>query len=202
MLTGLDVDGVLYRFGKGVRKVARDTFGIDISEDVWFVEELVAPEVWAYLWSDAGVQRVFYEGDAFPGAAAFTRALRRRSAIRILTAIPENAHRTRLHWLDDFGIVYDEVKFVDAPKDPGQTTGTNGRLHASKSAILPHCDVYIDDNASNCAELAENTDARLIVLVDHSWNQDADAVIAPYPQIKRIAAWDDILREVDTLSSE
>lgn len=197
--TALDVDGVLYRWGRSVRRVLKDRYNLNISEEDWFGEEHVSPEQWAWIWSDAGVHEIFGGGDAFPGAVQFAKRLYKISRVRILTACPEAAQRVRVDWLRQVGIPYDDIVFVKPP--PLQTgVGTDGVTHASKSDVLPHCDVYIDDNASNVLELADNTQAKKIILVDHSWNRGIEH--AYFGRIQRSMSWAETLKIVKEVAGD
>lgn len=195
MKIGLDVDGVLYRWGKAARAVMSECFGVEISEDEWFGEHHCTPDQWTWMWSDEGVARVFYEGRVFPGAVAFVRRLQDLGEVHLITAIPPNAEAARARWLRRRGLGSLPLHVVNPP------TVNDGRNPAVKSEVRPQCDVYIDDNPANCVELAQNTTARLVILVDHTWNRgkEWEELIKPYPQITRGRNFTHILDLVDTL---
>lgn len=188
-VVGLDCDGVLYRWGMAARAALFARYGLEISEEIWFNEQHCTPEQWQWLWSDVGVDEVFGGGHAFRGAVKFTRRLHRIADIRIITAIPENARAPRERWLRSRGIPFDSLAFVTPP------VHNDGLQSAFKSTVLPHCDVYVDDNVGNCLDLADNTPARAVVLVDHSWNRgpEYDEALALRPQVVRARTWDDVL---------
>jgi len=186
-LSGLDVDGVLYRWGKSVRQALHRRYGIIIDEEQWFGEAHVSPDQWEWVWSDEGVEEIFGRGSCFPGAVSFARELRKWADVRIITATPAAARPARERWLRARGIPFDELVFVNPP------SVNDGKTHAAKSAVTPHCDIYIDDNVGNCFELAQNTGAK-ILLVDHTWNRDVD--ISAFPRIARTRSWDEILMNV------
>lgn len=189
-LIGLDVDGVLYRWGKAVRAVMLDKYGLDIPEDEWFSKEHCTAEQWDWIWSKEGVELVFGSGEPFPGAVEFVSKLREVASVRILTACPPLAQDARVKWLRKHGILYDELAWVDPPAK------NDGISAAHKSAVMPHCDYYIDDNPGNCVELSKNTNAT-VILVDHSWNRDEKFEnLIRSNQIIRLSSWDDILMEV------
>lgn len=187
---GLDVDGVLMRWGTAVRSSMKKRFGVNVSSDEWFGPHLVTPEQWDWVWSDEGVVEVFGAGPAFHGAIKFTQRLATIADIHIISACPDGARDARVKWLDTRGIPYTSVNFVQPAGD--------GRTAVRKSTIEPHCDVYIDDNPGNCLELARETDAARIILVDHSWNQDEH--VEDGVRIVRLRTWDEILNEVKRLS--
>ena len=185
----LDVDGVLYRWGRAVRKTLKRRYGIDVDSEVFFAEEHVSPDVWAWVWSDAGVREIFGTGESFPGAVRFAQWLGRNYWLRIASACPKAAWNPRKHWLAQRNIRYDEFVGV-IPPAPRSGIGTDGKSHASKSLILPHTDVYIDDNSNNCDELVQNTKA-LVLLVDHSWNQGGDGPKSRSKRLIRVHDWEE-----------
>jgi len=193
ILIGLDVDGTLYRWGRAVRKAVRRRFGVTVSNDYWFGEEHVTPEIWEWVWSPVGVREVFGTGESFPGAIQAAKDLCRIGRVRILTAIPPEAQKVRKAWLDARRIPYDELVFVGLPPTTTGASGTDGKAHASKSEYLPHCDVYIDDSPNNCDELVQNTKAR-VILLDHSWNRKRN--LEPKSRSKRLVRahdWGEVL---------
>lgn len=167
--SALDVDGVLFRWGRSVRRVLKARYGISVSEDVWFGESHVSPDQWSWIWSQEGVRQIYGEGETFPGALKFALALYDISRVHIITACPPDAERPRIDWLRRVGVPYDRITFVPPPTSTG--VGTDGLSHASKSDVQPHCDIYIDDSIENCHELAAHTKARRIIMPNHSWNQ-------------------------------
>jgi len=201
LLIGLDVDGVLYRWGKAARAVMVERFGVEVSEEEWFGEDHCTPQQWAWMWSDEGVDRVFSEGRAFPGAIAFVRNLETLGQVHLLTAVPPNGEAARRRWFRRRGLDHLPLHVVKLPRK------LDGVMPAKKSDVVllknkPQADVYIDDNPGNCVELARNTDA-LVILVDHSWNRgpEIDAMIAPYPRIVRVRGFRRILDIVGKLNA-
>lgn len=170
-------------------------FEVEISEDEWFGENHCSPEQWEWMWGDEGVSRVFYEGHAFPGAVSFAMRLQELGEVHLITAIPPNAEDARRRWLRRRGLGQLPLNIVNPP------AVNDGRNPAVKSDVEPMCDVYIDDNPANCVELAENTTARLVVLVNHTWNRgrDVEEMIKPHPQITRARNFTHILDLVGTL---
>lgn len=198
ILIGLDVDGVLYRWGRSVRRAIRERYGIVVPEDEWFGEEHVAPDMWAWVWSDSGVRNIFGKGDSFPGAVRAAQRLCQIGDVRIMTACPKAAHNVRKKWLDSRRIPYSELCFIDPPP-ANSGVGTDGKSAATKSSILPHCDVYIDDNSRNCDELVQNTAAR-VILVSHSWNQKGEIPKSRSKRLVRLDSWDTIIKEVEEVA--
>ena len=162
---GLDLDGVCYDFDGAYRFLIEEHFGIAIPRpstewdfaSKWLRENGHSEEVWKWLWNQGVHHGLFRHGHVLKGAVRAAHALDRAGhEVVVLTSRPKTARADTLMWLGFHNFPVGEFHLLP---------------HQPKSAVRPHCDVYIDDSAANAADLIRNTNAT-VLLWDRPWNQN------------------------------
>lgn len=182
MRSGLDIDGVLYKFSHAAQYMMAKKKGLRDREDlVWDDSQwdcAQPPEDWDWVLSPEQVNYVFRHGHLWSGAVEFVYELAKLSEIVVITRRPKHAAKVTLDWIrytfDHDPYPFSEVHILG----DGQ----------AKSDIP--ADVYIDDSLENIIELSENTSAELL-LVDRPWNKGK----LP-PRAWRAMSFEDVLQEV------
>lgn len=154
----LDCDGVLRSFTKQVSKVAKDEFGLDVTDN---------PTEWSYLFKiKAGdtvlgnhimgdlAGEVFGKAPVIEGARkAYERFITNdRINVYIVTTQPEGKEQHTLDWLEENGFThYQDVLFL-------------------KDKTEAPCNTIIDDKPSNVQSYIDK--ARMGYIIDRPYNRD------------------------------
>jgi uncharacterized HAD superfamily protein len=192
MRIGVDIDGVMYKWGKTVRYMMREVLkeeapdiyalkphtadgpmgGSDSKITDWdYFQNNVTKEQWRWLWSEGIRLGLFRYGHLYSGTIQAIRKLSKIGDVYIITHRPPQAVNDTLDWL----------AFQRLPIK-GVSLLTN---QEPKSSVKPECDVYIDDKPENVYDLANNTDARLVVLMSRPWNIRVEVA----DPILRVTGW-------------
>jgi uncharacterized HAD superfamily protein len=82
------------------------------------------------------------------------------------------------HWLDQWGVRYDDVQIGDGEK-----------LRLAEEASLQNPVVFFDDNPERAYDLPGP--GRMLYLLDRPWNR----TVPEMPNLKRVGTWQEILRD-------
>lgn len=179
---GVDLDGVLYQWDATARWLLNWKFGVEIGESKhWdYILECVSEQQWKWLWQadeEGGIGRgLFRYGHCFKGSFEALRELDQLGDIAIITHRPKTAIVDTMDWLSFCKVPASEVHLIYR-REP-------------KSSIKPDCDIYVDDKASNCIDLAENTDG-LVCLWSRPWNEGKQKNLAK--DIAVISSWQEFI---------
>lgn len=179
---GIDLDGVTYQWSKTAAWLLNWRFGLDLGESThWdYLLDHVSPPQWQWLWSpdeDGGIGRgLFRHGHVYKGSFEALRELDQLGDIIIITHRPHSAIDDTMSWLAFNRVPVSTVHVM-----------TDG---APKSSIKPECDLYVDDRASNCIDLAKNTNGT-VALWDRPWNRDEQQTLPT--DIHIIGSWTQFL---------
>lgn len=159
---GVDLDGVGYAWDKTARFLLKwhKEYTLPPSSEWDSIQNSISKEDWKWLWSDAITQHGLYRhGHILKGYKEALDLLAIKHKIVLITARPKIATIDTLDWLAFHRIPTQELHILG--KEP-------------KSSIP--CDIYIDDGPHNLAELASNSEAKLICW-DRPYNQGIDCDI-------------------------
>lgn len=164
MRIGLDIDGVMYEWDKTARYMLREVLpnspykdSLRTESQSWnYIQEMVLPEHWDWLWDEGVKLGLFRYGHLFPGTIQAVRALAQKNEIIIITHRPKQAVNDTLDWLSYLKLPLTGVHIL-----------SNGE---KKSSVLPHCDIYLDDKPENIVDYLLNTEAAS-VLREQPWNR-------------------------------
>jgi uncharacterized HAD superfamily protein len=187
---GIDIDGVLYKWSKTARYLLREALPdspykvpghpLYTESTHWnYIQQNVAPEHWKWLWTEGVKAGLFRHGHIIKGAIEGMRTLAADGHdLVIITHRPKAAVTDTLQWLAfcNFPLAGIHIMTGQEPK----------------SMALPHCAVYIDDKPENVYNLANNTGARLVALMDAPWNQQAWGG----GLFERVLGWADFVQRV------
>lgn len=199
---GVDIDGVIYKWGKTVLYMMRDVLREEAPE-LWaqkphtkdgplgdeskithwdYIQENVTHAQWKWLWTEGVRLGLFRYGHLYSGSIQAIRRLSEIGDVHLITHRPPQAVGDTLAWL----------AFQSLPIK-GVTLLTN---QEPKSGVKPECDVYIDDKPENCFDLSKNTRAKLVALMDQPWNAHARV----WPVI-RVHGWAEFIDQVRRVAS-
>jgi 5'(3')-deoxyribonucleotidase len=178
MRIACDIDGVLYKWEPLARKLLHDHRGIDLpaSESWDFIKENVSPKDWRWLWSEGPSMGLWRHATPYPYAQQGLEMLKRLGHVALISHRPESAIADTYTWLARYGLVTSELHIV-----------ADGR----KSDVLPHADVYIDDNPDVVVDVLLHTDAH-IVCFGRPWNSD----IPSKGRLQRAIDWREVVEHV------
>lgn len=167
MRIGLDIDGVMYQWDKTARYMLREVLPdspykkdgpLGKESAHWdYIKEHVEPEHWRWLWKEGVELGLFRYGHLYPGTIVALRQLATIGELILITHRPKQALNDTLAWLGYLDLPVAEFHFLNHEQ--------------SKSSVQPQCDVYLDDKIENCEDLARNTKAQVVALMDRPWNQ-------------------------------
>lgn len=162
---GLDLDGVIYDFIGALNDYMLEYHGIT---------GLPVPEYWAHtkdylddvghgdkyvtMWRDHVVE-LFSFDRPYPGAVEWVREVQNDVHLVVMTHRAKRAAPATLGFLARHGIAPNEVHHLSNHQN-------------RKSAIMPQCDVYVDDKEENVIDFVQNTYARRIYVPRRTWNTD------------------------------
>ena len=199
-MTGLhfyiDVDDVLAETTRALSRMARDHFGKTVRFEEMRVFDLSvslgldAAEFPAFM--AAAHERDFLLGlAAIPGAADTLAAWRDAGAeISVVTGRPPECRATTLDWLEDQGIAFDRLEFIDKYArygDSGAATPETLRDRGYHAVV--------EDSDAMALDLARHSDAR-VFLYDRPWNQDS---AAEAHGARRVRDWGEIQELIQEL---
>lgn len=179
---GVDLDGVIYKWTETARFLLKWRFGVEVGESLhWdYIKEQITESQWLWLWQadeDGGVGRgLFRQGHCYKGSFETLKELSLLGDIVIITHRPKSAIPDTLDWL-----AFNKI--------PASTVHLMYR-EEPKSSVKPECQIYVDDKAENCIDLAENTDG-LVCLWSRPWNAGDQKKLPKDIQI--IDSWDRFL---------
>lgn len=192
---GVDVDGVMYKWGKTARYMLRDVMPnspykedprMKAAHTYWDFFRDLNKEANDWLWGEGVRLGLFRYGHLFPGTIVAIRQLAEMGEVHLITHRPRVAVNDTLAW----------VAYLDLPIS-GINILSDGE---PKSSVMPHSDVYIDDKPSNVIDLASNTNAKAVIIPDRAWNQNyfghSNGVCS---KVHRTVGWDEavaVVREV------
>lgn len=187
MRIGVDIDGVMYHWEKTARYMLREILpdspyhkgsAMGQESDHWdYIQRNVTPAHWKWLWSDGVRLGLFRHGHLWPGTIKAIRRLAEIGQVVAITHRPASAVHDTLAWL-----AYQNLPLA----------GLHILVNMEpKSTVSPQCDVYIDDKAENCFDLAVNTDAKLVALMDRRWNRPMTPA-----GVTRVRTWDEFIYHV------
>lgn len=210
MRIGLDIDGVMYQWSRTARKILRDELPNDLGvepvytqegplgreSDNWdYISQNVDPEHWKWLW-DRGVSEygLFRYGFYYKDTPQAIRKLADYGDIILITHRPKTAVKDTLDWITYF--------FRPLPLHGVHLLTSQ----EPKSGVKPECDIYLDDKPENIDDLAENTSAKCVALMDREWNQHYKMPWTPCENgrspIIRVKSWDQFIRAARIVSEE
>lgn len=168
MRIGLDIDGVLYEWERTARYMLREVLPdspykadgpLGQPSTHWnYIKQHVAPEHFKWLWNEGVELGLFRYGHLHKGAVQAVRFLSTIADVSLITSRPRSAMDDTMTWLAHLRLPITGIS-TPGPKQP-------------KSSVKPECDVYLDDKPENCEDLAANTKARGVFLLDRPWNHD------------------------------
>lgn len=164
MRIGVDLDGTVYRWDATARYLLRAHRGypkdgpLGSESDSWHhIEENVAPEDWAWLWSEGVALGLFRHGGIYPGAIDALRSMGEYADLVVITKRPATAKA-------------DTEDFLAFHRVPVAELHVLSDYDAPKSTVLPWCDLYVDDAPQIVGDLAANTPGK-VALMDRPWNR-------------------------------
>lgn len=180
MRIGLDIDGVLYQWDKTARYMLREVLPnspyakegpLGQESKNWnYIKDHVSSEHWQWLWKEGVELGLFRYGHLYRGSIVAVRRLAMLGDVVLITHRPKSALNDTLAWLGYLDLPISGLHFLTA-EEP-------------KSAVTPQCDVYLDDKGANCIDLAINTSARVVALMDRRWNADCEM-----EGVNRVYSW-------------
>jgi 5'(3')-deoxyribonucleotidase len=155
----LDVDGVCYSFDSCARYLLRTERGyknlIYPSTDWDYIERMVEPRDWEWLWTEGVSLGLFRYGHVVTGAIEGVRKLRRLGDVVFVTHRPTVAVQDTLDWLS-------YARFEPA--------GVHILSENQPKTSVP-ADVYIDDRRENLAAVMLSGSGADAVCFDQPHNQ-------------------------------
>lgn len=187
---GVDIDGVMYQWSKTARYMLREilpdspyTKAGPMGQEAtsWdYISSNVAPKHWKWLWVEGVRLGLFRYGHLYPGTIKAIRELAELGEVIVITHRPQQAVNDTLAWLSYQNLPLAGVHILTD--------------QAPKSTVRPQCDAYIDDKMENCHDLAKNTNARLVALMDRTWNQTDEG-----RAVTRVRSWREFINLVEKL---
>lgn len=184
MRIGIDIDGVLYQWDKTARYMLREVLPnspykkdgpLGKESTHWdYIKEHVDSDHWRWLWKEGVELGLFRYGHLYPGSIVAMRQLATLGELVLITHRPKQALNDTLAWLGYLDLPVAEFHFMNHEQP--------------KSSVRPQCDVYLDDKIENCEDLAKNTKASLVALMDRPWNHRGFSCAV---DIKRVYDWRD-----------
>jgi len=175
---GLDLDGIIYRWGDTASLLLEWEFGIILGEvETWdHIRDNITEHQWDWLWTEGMDRGLFRHGSVYRGGFEAIRELRQIGDIIVITHRPKSALRDTQDWLSFHRVNAPVVHLLFREE--------------SKSSVQPQCHLYIDDKIENCIDLAINTDG-VVCLWERPWNETERFLL---PQsVKIVNNWKDFL---------
>ncbi|HIF98160.1 MAG TPA: bifunctional metallophosphatase/5'-nucleotidase [Myxococcales bacterium] len=192
----VDIDDVLSETTRALALLAQTRFGKAVTFENMRVFDLSvslglnAEELPAFM-AAAHAPDFLLGLEPMPGAAeALTDWQSDGARISVVTGRPPESREATLRWLEERGIPFDDLEFVDKYRrfnDPSALTP--GDL------LTRDYDAVIEDADSMADYLVLHTDAR-VLLYDRPWNQDS---IAEAHGAQRVRGWAEIRRSMATV---
>lgn len=180
MRIGIDIDGICYKWEPTARFLLEwyQGYVLPVSRGWNSIKEKISPEAWRWLWT-TGVTKygLFRHGHPYRGTVETLQSLGEKEDLVFITSRPKAAKKDTVEWLG----------FHQIP-----VTGLYILGPGSKKSTVP-CDIYLDDNLDNCAELRENTDKRVICWT-RPWNW-------PGPKdLERVSSWSEFMDKIKEMA--
>jgi 5'(3')-deoxyribonucleotidase len=180
---GLDLDGVVVDWVTCVNDLLREHFGYEVGPwERWdHAKRLVAPEHWAWLWTEGVEGGMFRHADAYPGAAVAVTRLCAIARVVVVSKVPPGGICDRLSWLGARSWPIKEAHLLNEA--------------TPKSSV--DCDIYLDDSLENVEDLVDNAFGDVLVW-DQPWNRGElpRASLASGRIIQRVETWAEVERAV------
>lgn len=153
---GMDLDGVIYRWGDTVRYLLKTFWGLENIPLEGRIENKIPAEANTWIWKE-GIENhgLFRYGSIYKGSREFLDRISHFCDIVVITRRPPNAIQDTLDWL----------AYQKFPASEIHILGWKDK----KSAIK--CDAYVDDETSNAQDYLANTDG-IVIMPDKEWNQE------------------------------
>jgi len=197
MRIGVDCDGVLYHWERTARYMLRRKLrregrrpnpALDVPSDRWdYIRDVVEPEDWRWLWNKGVAEGLFRYGHVVGGSLEGMARLHAFGDLVIVTSRPAHAVKDTLAWLS---LMTDKVDLR------GIHILSDGQ---PKSTIvdLEGLDLLVDDGPHNAVDVAENTEAS-VILLDQPWNRandyDGFRIEDAYDEVERAFDWEGVVR--------
>lgn len=176
----VDLDGVCYDWDSTARFLLNHHFGYVFGPETlswYFLRDAVAPEHWAWLWSEGVSLGLFRHGHLYRGTAEALDNLAGLGRLVVVTHRPESATRDTLAWIAYHELPVSEIHLLTS--------------ETPKSRVQPWCDVCVDDSPTVVEDLAAHTPS-LVLVWDRPWNQGVTSG-------ERVYSWLDVIRRVRKL---
>jgi 5'(3')-deoxyribonucleotidase len=190
MKIACDLDGVAYEWHTAVVYMLNNYRGYHLDWRDWtdwnWIERVVTPEDWEWLWTDAIDLGLYRYGHVIKGAIIGIQELQRNGhEVVFVTHRPKSAVQDTLDWLSYVRLRPSGVHILTAEE--------------AKTSVP--ADLYIDDKKENIQDVAVNSSKKIIAF-DQPWNKGplAGESEGEGTRFRRAYGWEDVVKAVEEMS--